>query len=222
MDKFNDSDGWRWYDNKVSVTTIIKNTIANPSLNNWFKKNSLNKITKTTEQAATFGTEAHELFEKIMNGEIVDPSVEYRPVVNSFVKWAEAHCVQKIHTELNLVSNKMGFAGTCDFIGYVDGKLVIADWKTSRTYSITNGYQLGAYRLAAIEMGLVDETCGLMGIQISRINGEIKAFEYEHIEFVENAFLNTLDLFKAVYFNKLKKSEWPWLLDKTMIRNGDL
>lgn len=218
MEKTTDGDGWRYYGTKISVTTILSNTIANPKLSEWYKNNTVKKIETVRSTTASFGTEAHKYFEKLLLNENCEPAAEHRIHVNNFNKWREAHDVKALHVEKTLESDSKGFAGTCDFIGFIDGKVYIADWKTSRRYNITNGYQLGAYRLAAIEMGLVDDSCGIMGVQIDRNTAEIKTFEYEHIDFVEDAFLNTLDLFKAVYFHKLKKLEWPWLLTKTMKR----
>jgi len=216
-EKHTDDDGWRWYDNKVSVTTILSNTIANPKLSEWYKKNSANRIETVRAKTATFGTDAHKYFEKILLGEEFEPASEYRPHVNFFRKWVEKNNVKAFHVEKNLVSEKLGVAGTCDFIGEIKGEPFIADWKTSTRYNITNGYQLAAYRMMAMENGLIGE-CGIMGVQIDRNTADIKTFEYEHIDFVEDAFLNTLDLFKAVYFHKLKKLEWPWRMAKTMKR----
>lgn len=207
-----DEDGWRWYDNKPSITTILGNTIANPKLANWYKKNSANKIEKVMVTTADMGTRAHKAFEKILTGQKPQYDDDIRHIVLSFIKWKEQNNVKALHVEQKVTSEKYGFAGILDFCGYVNGKLVIADWKTSNNYKITNGWQMGAQRLAAIESLGLNPECGILGVQISRDKGEVKTFEYQHIREVEDAFLKTLDVFKMLYFNKLSKLEWPWLL----------
>jgi len=214
-----DADGWRWYGDKVSVTTILSNAVANPKLAAWYKKNSENKINKVKSETADFGTQAHEMFEKVMLAKHGDV-FEYPPTllkhIEGFIKWKTEHNVKALHTELNLVSEEHGFAGTVDFIGEIDGKVCVADWKTGTRWSITNGWQMSAYRRMAIEAGLVDESCGLYGLQVNRETAEVKAFKYEHLDFVELAFMSSLQVFKSLYFNKLQKLEWKWLQKRSV------
>lgn len=77
---------------------------------------------------------------------------------------------------------------------------------------------MAAYRRMAIENKLVDESCGLYGLQVNRETAEVKAFKYEHIDFVELEFFSALQVFKGIYFNKLKKLEWPWLQQRSVMR----
>lgn len=215
-----DEDGWRWYNNKPSITTILGNTVANPKLNNWYKKNSANKIEKVMVTTADMGTRAHKCFEDILLGNKPKYEDDIRHIVLSFIDWKEKNNVKPLHLEKTVESEKYGFAGTLDFCGYINGKLVIADWKTSNNYKITNGWQMGAQRLAALEALGLNPECGLLGVQISRDKGEVKTFEYTHIQSVEDAFLRTLDTFKMLYWNKLSKLEWPWLMQQATIRKG--
>lgn len=206
-----DDSGLLWYGNKISVTSMLSNAVANPGLNNWFKKNSEKKIEEVRTRTSNFGTDAHKFFEKILKKEEVIVPDSHQVVVNNFRNWANRNEVKPLFLEHTLESERLGVAGTTDFIGYVKGNLVVADWKTSTRYNITNGWQIAFYRLAAIEKQLIPSTTGMMGVQINRETGEIKTFEYEHIEFCEHAFLCALEVFKALNFHKLKKAEWAWL-----------
>lgn len=214
--KRTDEDGWRWYGNKVSVTTVIENAVANPKLMQWFKKNSEKKVEKVRKETADFGTEGHKYFEKILKGEqVIEFPESHRPHVETFIAWAREHKVKARHTELAMVSERLGFAGTCDFLGEIDGELAIADWKLTARYRITNGWQMGAYRIMAREI-FGFEQLGMVGLQVDRRTAEPKMFKYQHFDFCEHAFLCSLEVFKALHFNKLAKLEWPWLKERAV------
>lgn len=206
-----DESGLLWYGNKISVTSMLSNSVANPGLNNWFKKTSEKKIEEVRTKTANFGTDAHKFFENILKNEEIIVPKSHEVVVNNFRKWATHNAVKPLFLEHTLESEDLGVAGTTDFIGYIKDNLVVADWKTSTRYAITNGWQIAFYRRSAIEKKLIPSTAGMMGVQVSRETGEIKTFEYEHIDYCEHAFLCALEVFKAINFHKLKKAEWAWL-----------
>lgn len=221
-----DADGWRIYQcDKTplfSITTILGNTVANPKLASWYKKNSAKKIDEVMTTTADLGTRAHAAFEAILKNEVPEVTADIQPLVASFRKWKDDNNVKPLHLEKTVYSKKYGYAGTLDFVGYVNGELTIIDWKTSKNYKITNGWQMGAQRIAALESLNISRECGLLGVQISRDSGELKTFKYQHIESVENAFLHSLEVFKMLYYNKLAKLEWPWLHQKAFVRNENL
>jgi hypothetical protein len=213
----NDAEGWGWYGKHVSVTTVLGNTVAKPALTNWLKKNSENKINKTTTAAFDYGTRFHKALEDFFLDKTPEVQDDFRPGYDNFIVWAAENNVKPLHIEKTMFSHKYGFAGTADFIGYVNGELMICDWKTSKRYDITYGWQLGALRLAcAEELGIVP---GLAGVQISKIDHKVKIFKYQHFEAVENAFLNALDTWKMLYFNKLQSIDYPWLFSRAMKRD---
>jgi hypothetical protein len=215
-----DDNGWGWYQDKISVTTVLGNAVAKPSLTNWHIKNSQKKIQQTQAQAFDYGNRFHKAIEDTFNGLNAQVDQDFKPGFDNFLIWKDENNVKPLYIEKTISSQKYGFAGTADFIGYVNGELMIADWKTSKKYDITYGWQLGALRLAVQEeLGL---TCGLGGVQISKIDHQVKLFRYQHFEAVENAFLNALDVFKMLYWNKLDKLGYPWLHTKAMVRNENL
>lgn len=237
MKRFEDDFG-RWYelDGKLlmSVTTITrKGSPLTESKADYLMYTTKEKAEFHLKNAGQFGTEAHEYFEAYLKGEEVVPKPSHQPHVEKFKEWVKAHNVRHTHLEERLYSKRFGFAGTCDFIGYfttcdnksccrqqLGEKLVIADWKTSVEFDITFGWQIAAYREAAIEMGLVDKSAGIVGVHIPRTGGSIKTFTYEHYDFCFEMFLHCLGMVKGRYFNYLNKMKWEYLKEKALIING--
>lgn len=207
--------GMSWYGgvgNFLSVTTVISyGAPENKKLSNWYKKNSYKKVETTKQLTAEEGTAMHDAVEKYIKGEKQAISDDMYKKMGGFLDWAEKNELKPFYTEQVLASEKYGFAGRCDFIGELNGKLVVLDWKNTRHYRITNGWQLAAYRRMAVELGLVDKDCGMVGVQINRLTGVVKTFEYQHIDFCDHAFLHALENLKAHYFNYLDKVGWKWL-----------
>lgn len=222
--QFIDEDGWRIYEidgeRYPSVTTIIHNTVLNKKLIDYYKNNSANKIAKRLEETGNFGTEAHRIFESILMGGLPAFAPEFAPHVKSFKEWVEKDQVLPKKLETIVYSKKYGFAGRLDFFGTIQGKPKIADFKTSTHYSITNGFQLSAYLLAALEMELVPENTGLAGISVNRVTGVLKPFMYEHLDWCELQFLSILQAFKGIHYYKLDKIGWPWLHQNSVEKKG--
>ena len=234
LNKFDDENGWRWYDDGdrhyLSVTTAIDKGSPTPEKRkDYFLKNTKEKVEADLEYAGDFGTKAHLYFESLLKGESINPDSSHLKHVEKFKAWIEDHQVKFTHLEIPLVSKKYGYAGTCDFIGRMstchDGAccreplgemIVVADWKTSRSYAITAGWQMAAYRQAAIEMGIVDESCGMAGIHIPRTGGRIKSFIYQHYDYCLHKFLCALEMAKGMYFNRLNEKGWPYLAEQSV------
>lgn len=230
MNTLTDKDNWRWYSQSdtviptsyISVTTVIDNGSPTPQkLKNWFKNNSANKIKKTLKETGQKGTDIHNMIESdLAESKEMPVPEELEPFAQAFKKWKLKVNAKPLHLEKVLYSDKYGFAGRCDFIGEIEGKVVVADWKTSNVYKKEPWMeQLGAYRLAAIEMGLVPEDCGMVCLMIPRDNPDkIRHFTYQHYEFCENSFLTSLTKLKQHYYYKLDAMEWNWLHQKAMER----
>jgi hypothetical protein len=205
-----DKDGWRWYGNKVSVTTFLDQAVANPGLTSFFKNNSAKKIEEIRSRTSQFGTDVHALFEKILLGKDLGAyPKDYQPHIDTFHAWRKQHRVKHHYCELSLVSEELGIGGTCDFLGEIDGKLVVADWKITSRFKITNGWQIAAYRYMIKEnLGL---DVGMVGLQVDRRTALPKMFTFEHLGWCDIRFKAALEVFKGVHFTKLAKEEWPWL-----------
>jgi hypothetical protein len=105
---------------------------------------------RTSTRAAARGTSVHEVIEAKLNGMDVaaDDTGQVAPWVRSVDKFLAEHEVVPTHTEATLFGD--GYAGTCDFVGTIDGAYVYADWKTGKDLYAEVALQLSA--LAAAPM----------------------------------------------------------------------
>lgn len=111
---------------------------------------------RSLDNSAQIGTQAHEVFERLANGETLstrDVHPDVRWAAERFRRWlAEFEPVFKA-TEATVFHEQLGYAGTFDAIAdiEVDGTTssVLLDWKTSRTGPHPEvALQLAAYRHA--------------------------------------------------------------------------
>ena len=104
------------------------------------------------DQAAGFGTQAHELLDQFIQG--LEPEVppELEVVVNNFLSWRAASGMDIRLTEAMVYSEKHRYAGSADAIAYRDGKLIVLDWKTGKGIYPEYGLQVAAYAKALEEM----------------------------------------------------------------------
>lgn len=232
IERSEDERGWRWYEvdgvKLISVTQVL-DVIQHYQLSNWFKNNSANKIQKVKDETANFGSSMHKIVEiDLQNDQFgtnkkinLDDPLQNPELAKAYGNWIDTKIKNEIkstHTETMVYSLKYGFAGQLDLIGSfkftkkanLHRTHAVQDLKTGR-FSIKTGWQIAAYRRAAIEMGLGDENLGMVGIGIHRDGTPGQPFEYEHIEFCERQFLYALQNFKGLYFNELAKLKWPYL-----------
>jgi hypothetical protein len=108
-----------------------------------------------SEAAKDLGKLAHDGFLAISEGKpyTVDPLVE--PILKQFRSWMETEVESFIASELRVVSEKHGYAGTLDVIYRSKrGTVVLADYKTAGAFYPNYRDQVaGAYLGALIEMG---------------------------------------------------------------------
>jgi hypothetical protein len=116
--------------------------------------------TKKRDKAASKGTDAHALVEKWINdcitqnsGEPIEMMLGYAETMRPFVVWAIENVDRFIAAEQRLYSETHGYAGTCDFVAIIDGKLTIGDLKTfPKMWSADAFIQMGAYSNAWREL----------------------------------------------------------------------
>jgi len=90
--------------------------------------------TEMSKEAADFGTIAHAAFEMHLQGRPVDKQNLPGPSKNAFEvfeKFWKENEIETIDTEKTFYNCSLGYAGTADWRGRVNGKLTLADWKTS-------------------------------------------------------------------------------------------
>ncbi|MFI6444702.1 PD-(D/E)XK nuclease family protein [Kitasatospora sp. NPDC050543] len=103
-----------------------------------------------TRQAASTGTEAHDLFERLARGERVGRvSLDMTQYARHFAEFLQSQQPEFIHLEETVWSDTHGYAGSFDAIARIDGEVVILDWKTTRSGVHEDvALQLKAYAMA--------------------------------------------------------------------------
>ncbi len=103
-----------------------------------------------TNHLAQIGTDAHEWVEVDMRREMgedleyPDQWAEALEVVNQWIKLRENHWLEPILSEATVFHPDLGYAGTLDVGGYLDGVLTLGDVKTGRSTWETNRIQMAA------------------------------------------------------------------------------
>ena len=157
----------------VSVTSIVSDVISKPALVNWGKNIGIKAGQKTLEdikgvfidediiekfplnarshlntlslEAADYGTEAHSLIEKIIEGYDPDIPQEFRSVIDSFNIWKSTTSLDLTMAETQVYSLTLGVAGTMDALALRGEEAVILDWKTGKGIYDDYSLQTGGY-----------------------------------------------------------------------------
>ena len=193
------------YKNQVSqvvpgVTTILGKVNFNGKYDRlvaWANSKGLEGIDsgKYRDEAGSIGSLAHEMILADLKGVTIDTSPYSKEQIdkaeNCYLKWLERrkgkdlcdYCV-----ELPLVSEEHQYGGTVDYLGWIDGCYVIADYKTGFV-GIEAYIQCCAYRQLAIENGYpTPEKILILGIP--RTNDEIfQERQYADFDLGWRAFL---------------------------------
>jgi len=187
-----------------SVTEILK-VINKPGLIEWFKRTSFSEIVEKTEKAISIGDIVHDVIHKLLKGERVEIRInpEYvssvQSCVSAFLDWKKKCGLKVIETEKLVVSKKHFYAGTFDFVGKLDGKIILADWKTSSAIYKEYLVQVAAYKIAYEEMtGQKVDECWV--IRFSKDASEFEAKKVEDLDRLFTLFLYAYELWK--YFIK--------------------
>jgi len=175
---------------KYPRVTRIKSIIANPGLIAWqvaVGKKRSNEIMKTR---GDFGTRIHKLVKIKLEGEKIDLSnydEETNITMRMFDDFLAEHEIKPKLLEQHLwleLSEKYRYAGTADFVGYVDGKLMILDWKTSKAIYDDYWLQLAAYIVALeAQTGERVDACGILQIRDGKKKFVVKTYEEMMEEF---------------------------------------
>lgn len=156
------------------------------------------------DYASLRGTYTHKAIELYLQGKLnestLDPAIQ--PYFQGFKKFASEHELKPLHLEKMFAIKHLLLVGTVDFIGLVDGKLTICDWKTSAKLSKSAALQIGGYLLLANhEKKEVDELIeNAMVLQLEK-DGTYSLMPEEWLEDADNKFmaiLTTYHLLKGI------------------------
>lgn len=158
---------------------------------------------KKKDDAASRGTDTHQLLEDIIKHAIVKSSgvIQFAehddPQVTEFLKWARDNHVRFLESEKRMYSVDHWLAGTCDFVAIVNGKKLVGDIKTtSGIYDLTPFMQCAAYRMMLEEMGERDFE-GSVIIRLGKDGSFEERYRFDY-DTDRMTFIAALDLYRGL------------------------
>lgn len=136
-----------------SVTTILDCYPKGAAFFEWLKKNGVDSD-DIRDEAGRKGSRVHAMTERYDNGEEVSLLTDDGEIGMSLAEWGmfekyvefrNRFPAQIISVEQNVVSSKLGYAGTLDRIIELNGKTILLDIKTSGAVYPHYWLQLAAY-----------------------------------------------------------------------------
>jgi len=176
----------------------VLNVLAKPALIRWANKLGLEGIdsTKYKDKMADIGTITHLMILAHISKTTPDLTEFSQQDISiaencmlSFLEWEKAHKLEPLFVETPMVSDIYGYGGTPDYIGLVNGRLELLDFKTGNGIWNEMFYQLSAYRQLAQEQGHKveharilrigrDENEGFEERLITRFDNEFEVFRH--------------------------------------------
>jgi hypothetical protein len=146
----------------VPGVTTITGILNKPSLVPWANKLGLQgiEVGKYVDNLAEVGTCAHYLIECHVKNQ--EPNLDdYTPnqidmAENAFLKylsWEKENKFELLDSELQLVSDRYNYGGTCDMYCMLNGKKTLIDLKTSKGCFAEHHLQVSAYKALLEESG---------------------------------------------------------------------
>jgi len=155
-----------------SVTTILS-VMAKPALKFWANNLGLEGINVRdyVDNLADIGTLAHTMCEEYLTSEEHDKS-KYTPdqietaktCLSKFYDWVKENNPQDSECEIQLVSEKYQYGGTCDLYCTLNGKKVLVDFKTCKAIYGEMHTQVFAYKKLLEESGRQVDECRILRI----------------------------------------------------------
>lgn len=119
----------------VPRVTEVLGQIVSFDLINWMRNSTPDEIKKSSRESLSIGSNLHDLVEEVLLNGINDGmrSTPYGELLEAIEQWRLNESVEVLKTEEYLYKQvtSMGYAGRCDIIARVSGKLAILDVKTS-------------------------------------------------------------------------------------------
>jgi hypothetical protein len=145
-----------------SVTTILECYPKGAAYYNWLKENGKD-ADEIRDEAGRRGSVVHKLTEDYDQGKEVNlinasGGIDYKlnewAMFERYVEFRRRFDLKVEAIELNIISDKLGFAGTIDRVCYLNGEKYLIDIKTSNAIYPSYWLQLAAYRALLMEVGV--------------------------------------------------------------------
>ncbi len=128
-----------------SITTVLKHLSEN-AITQWRKNVGEEEANRVSHHASIRGSAIHDLMERYIKGEDINPlkiMTLYRPSFKKLTPILDENLSEVYAQEIALYSDKLRVAGRTDLIGKFNKKNSVVDFKTSRrvkTRSDISGY----------------------------------------------------------------------------------
>lgn len=166
-----------------SVTTIIHNILLYPEpLLKWSNSLGFSKksYTKMMDESSAFGTCIHDALYHYIKDDgktAVFAPFKYIDRANAtlakaipFLKSVGLTPGSAVYAEETIISEKLGYAGTLDLVGYYESKLTLIDYKTSKKARESMYIQLAAYdKLLQVERGITVEQAIILTLNEKKV-----------------------------------------------------
>lgn len=202
-----------------SCTTILQ-VLNVPTLIYWSNKIGRRGKDYGNEMASygRIGTFTHALIEKYFKGDLDDfrekmdvcndnEKAQAYKAYSNFLRWTTENEFELLESEIKLVSDSLNFGGTIDFVGIINGKIVILDFKTSNYFNKKMFLQLAGYMHLLLEHGYEIE--GVMILKLSKTKDEFLVMEKSCDELEQYSKLFRFCLATHKLNEKIEK-EWEW------------
>jgi len=179
-----------------SVTTILDCYPKSAGFYEWLKKVG-EDADSIRDEAGDRGSTVHKLTERYDAGEEVAlineaGNIDYKllewSMFERYVEFRRRFPVNIIHSELNLISDKLGFAGTLDRVVEFNGRMLILDIKTSNSLYDHYWLQMAAYckLLEEVQPDLKIQGYGVLWLNANtRTDGKVGAVQGKGWQLVE-------------------------------------
>lgn len=189
----------------TTITSFIKFKPEYESLVLW--ANALGfkhqKYQETLDMAADFGTNVHEAISNIVQNKPIPDEIrkkislndltKYDTTISNFIKLYSALKPTTVYSEKSLLSEKLGYGGTIDWVSIENGLTYITDFKTSAKVRPYMAMQLAAYIELLKEVGIKIDKARI--ILVSTSKPTIKEFTNDELTKAYDLFSKILMLY---------------------------
>jgi hypothetical protein len=190
---------------QITFTVAEVNEIANDARKAYARK---------AKVAANVGKCVHSFAEARLKGDKSTPKpklspedmIKYDNGIAAFEKWHRSHDIELYHSERVLFSKRWMYAGTCDFVGKIDGEECILDFKTSTGLYPEMLLQTAAYQIAWEEE--MDRVCPIRWlVRFDKLTGQCHSIRLPRNKSHEDAFLALREVDEI-----MKRIERTWVV----------
>ena len=160
------------------VEQAIKAAMTDPMLPNEELGDYVKRIIRKSEEhrnnAADFGTAIHAAVCNLLGGKRIEKDDLYAVMASQIAEkvcaWLDSEGYRVDKPEHTFVNTRLGWAGTCDYLGWHNGKRVIVDFKSGvfDTPSKAQFYREHKWQLASYALGMEEPEAERRVLQISR------------------------------------------------------